>query len=630
MPAVVEVVGSDGTSYDLDVKKGALLERIRKVSTGTAVDKEASPPEPPVSVPLVHTGLGCPGPARQSARRSSVVDGNVLQPTGGEDRSLSLVPPPCRAPNLQLADPIAVVQASGSQLADPVPAALSVGVSSYLRSKSPISGRLRTSCSAIPVSQYAHRPVSNASMAELPQRDPSPISGRRRVFSLEQPSVDVGSSELWSATGPTRRGVSQNAVVICGRPATNTYASPVLRSRCVMGDVTGTASRSSPSRVPTRAADPEKLVVRQSSYAGGAEKSANHLTSASSNMFVNCVRPGESTTVTRTTGKLYANAGAASAAYLVTTTPAATAAMRVRSRSVGRSSLVPERIAQDGAATPPVCTMQAQSSARQFSSVPLKTGSGGAPSGTTACNGVPSQLVLEDLEVGNGSFDPSQLAVRSQLIAKLQLQGDVRCEEMTGFRGGLNEGVWFLNANGVSLVLKLVKGKRQHGTMPTEAESFVKLSQNHPRIASDMSITFPIKIFRCMRTDATKLHDLIVMRKAPGKRLAEITACMYHRGDVDAIMPIYERIGKALREYHERYGNSQHGDFQPSNVLYCEETGAITMIDVGGMGRSHPSSDSDCQHFRKSMDILSRSYPGLIAPCLRHFQCGYDHALSHR
>ena len=46
--------------------------------------------------------------------------------------------------------------------------------------------------------------------------------------------------------------------------------------------------------------------------------------------------------------------------------------------------------------------------------------------------GVQSQLVLEDLEVGDGSFSPSQLPVRSQLIAKLQLHGDVQCEEMTG------------------------------------------------------------------------------------------------------------------------------------------------------------------------------------------------------
>jgi hypothetical protein len=191
--------------------------------------------------------------------------------------------------------------------------------------------------------------------------------------------------------------------------------------------------------------------------------------------------------------------------------------------------------------------------------------------------------------------------------------------------GGMNEGVWFLDTDGGSFVLKLVKGQRQHDLIPTEAESVVKLSQKHPGIAGDLTITFPIKIFNCMRPDATKLHDLIVMRKAPGVRLTELTAEMYHSDRLDAIMPIYEKVGKLLREFHARYGNSQHTDFQPSNVLYCEDTGAITIIDIGGMGPDSTGMNNDCQHFRSVMDCVAGSYPGLLAPCLRHFQCGYDH-----
>jgi len=613
--AVVEEVSSDGATYDLDVKKGALTERIQRLPTVTAVEKGAS----------------------------------MSGPSG--------------------------------QPVEPVPVAFPVGLSSYLSSKSPISGKPRSSCSALPVSQYAHRPVSTTSMAEqlaeqLPQRGTSPISGRRRVCSLDQPLVDVGSSKRVGAKGPNRRGASQKRSVICGAQATNVNASPVLSSRFGMGDVTGARARS-PSLGSARAAD-ERMVSRQSSHAGGAEKSANQLSSASSNVLLSYVRPIESTTVMRTGGNLNPILGAASATCFVstttttttttagntvtttTTTPAETPASRVRSRSrsVGRNCLIPKRISQDSAATPmpfsycqdsaatpmpAVCTVQAQGFATQFSSFRPTTGpatigsatlgsattsSGAAHRGTVSYSGVPSQLLFEDLAVGDGSFDPSHPAVRSQLIAKLHLQGDVRCEEMTGFRGGLNEGVWFLNANGVSLVLKLVRGKRQHD-IPTEAESFVKLSQEHPGIAGDMSITFPIKIFKCMRRDATKVLDLIVMRKAPGMRLAEITAHMYHGKQVDSIMPIYERVGKLLREFHTRYGNSQHNDFQPSNVLYCEETGAITMIDVGGMGRDQ-GMESDCQHFRKSMESLGGSYPGLVAPCLRHFQLGYEHSLSHR
>ena len=37
-------------------------------------------------------------------------------------------------------------------------------------------------------------------------------------------------------------------------------------------------------------------------------------------------------------------------------------------------------------------------------------------------------------------------------------------------------------------------------------------------------------------------------------------------------------------------------------VFLDEDTGAITVIDVGGMSRNNTGIESDCQRFRKSMD----------------------------
>jgi hypothetical protein len=59
-----------------------------------------------------------------------------------------------------------------------------------------------------------------------------------------------------------------------------------------------------------------------------------------------------------------------------------------------------------------------------------------------------------------------------------------------------------------------------------------------------------------------------------------------------------------------------------------EDTGNITFIDVGGMGRGH---ESDVAHFRASMDILARSYGSeFISKCLRHFQSAYDSTMTAR
>merc|ERR1712216_192964 len=57
-----------------------------------------------------------------------------------------------------------------------------------------------------------------------------------------------------------------------------------------------------------------------------------------------------------------------------------------------------------------------------------------------------SSLLLEDLIVGGGPVDPSQPALLEQLRRKLGCSASkvVAIEAMNDYRGGLNEGVWFL------------------------------------------------------------------------------------------------------------------------------------------------------------------------------------------
>lgn len=240
--------------------------------------------------------------------------------------------------------------------------------------------------------------------------------------------------------------------------------------------------------------------------------------------------------------------------------------------------------------------------------------------------GVP--LELRELRVTAGSFNPVHGSVHAQLVQHLNLPANAHVEEMQGFRGGLNEGVWFMSdsrrATGVreELVLKLVRGHRITATILTEAENFLRMSQDHPGIIKDPSVAFPFMIFSCVTETGGKQHDLIVMRKVAGSRLAELIAHKWYGHQVPQLMHIFERVGEVLGEFHCRYKNSQHGDFQPSNIFYDDDRGEVTMIDVGGMGV--PTTETDTQHFAKSLKMLSDAYGAQLATDgLRFFEQGY-------
>lgn len=253
----------------------------------------------------------------------------------------------------------------------------------------------------------------------------------------------------------------------------------------------------------------------------------------------------------------------------------------------------------------------------------------------TACNGGASPscsssgrgLDVGELDIGSGAFDPTQQSLRSQLIAKLGMSSHATIEEMQGFRGGLNEGVWFATdaskgSTKEELVLKLVRCHRVAASIPTEAENCLRIFREHSSAVNDPTIAFPIKIFSCLGTGGTKRYDLIVMRRVRGERLAELIARKWYSKQVPQLMQILEKLGICLAEFHARYGNSQHGDFQPSNIFYDEDKDEIALIDVGGMGV--PTMESDVEHFAKSMKLLAEAYGvQLSADGMRHFERGY-------
>jgi len=258
---------------------------------------------------------------------------------------------------------------------------------------------------------------------------------------------------------------------------------------------------------------------------------------------------------------------------------------------------------------------------RNLTPASLITGSGGA-SGSRR-----SPLDGGDLNIGSGSFDPTQLMVRSQLLAELGFTS-ANMEAMVGFSGGLNEGIWFMTGKRSSgsqedLVLKLVKCHRIAANVLTEAENFEKVYKDHSGIGADPVIAFPIKIFSCMSDLGTKRNDLIVMRRVPGERLAEVICRKYWAKQEPLLCQVFGKLGRLLAEFHSRYGHAQHGDFQPSNVFYDEASDSLAFIDVGGMGV--PTMDNDVTHFRQAMNLLANAYgPTLHIDLIRAFDRGYD------
>jgi len=238
-------------------------------------------------------------------------------------------------------------------------------------------------------------------------------------------------------------------------------------------------------------------------------------------------------------------------------------------------------------------------------------------------------LEMDELIIGSGPFEPSEPFVHAQLVSKLGCHQNSTFEPLR-FHGGLNEGIWILNepvAESKDMVLKLVKCKRIAPTVLTEAENFSRIHREYPSIRDEPYIAFPQKMFSCVVAGGIKRYDLIVMWKAAGRHLTETLALKWHKKEVEEVMKIIEKLGLILGKFHLQFDNCQHGDFQPSNVLYDDESDNLAFIDMGGMGL--PTVESDVQHFSASLRLLSDVYgESFFSECTRAFERGYAKSMT--
>lgn len=175
------------------------------------------------------------------------------------------------------------------------------------------------------------------------------------------------------------------------------------------------------------------------------------------------------------------------------------------------------------------------------------------------------------------------------------------------------------------MVLKLVRNLNFAIGLPTETERFVKLAAEHPTIINDPALTFPIKIFNLKSPIPGASCDLIVMRRAMGERVSDVVSLHWARGQKAQIMSIWERSGAFLKDFHIRYGNKQHCDFQASNLFYDEASGKFTMVDLADIGQQAIITEKDTDHFIGGLKILAKSFgQQFFQDSQRHFMVGYN------
>lgn len=217
-----------------------------------------------------------------------------------------------------------------------------------------------------------------------------------------------------------------------------------------------------------------------------------------------------------------------------------------------------------------------------------------------------------------------QPSLRVRLLTALGAKPSAVIEAAQGFAGGLNAGIWFVKGCGEDTVLKLVKFDPRTPSELVEADTLVRLRRDHPAITSDASVSFPYKILHIIGTGGVRRYDLIAMQRAPGQALALTIADKWYSNREDELMRIFERVGACLSQFHKRYGGKQHGDYHPQNIFYDDVTGAITCIDLGGMGGITDCSDRE--RLAKSVVQLAACYGPKLEEAIRYFERGYAQA----
>lgn len=597
MPATVLEVNSDGETYNLDVKKMAQPARMRRITLLS--EAEAASVEPlarPASA----------SPERQAVERQAPERPAV------ERQAPELQAPERQAPERHALPVVAVVPATcgpagygGISHQPPVASQPQQQPQAALRAASPLSSR---------AAGPRHTSVASSPLLAVPPQGAILTQVNSPERSGARPVGSIGSVHSADAT-PTAATPTTVAVFPQPVPLLPPQHSPQLQH--------SSHPQHSPQPHNSPQPSPQHSPVPQHSPPPQAAQHAGQF-------FLS--RPSQ-----RKSGAL-SSSPTRSTGHGGSTTPPRPPAVTARPRRTmepgalpGAAVPGPPRLGPPAGPPAPSLLVNAgrEIKRKQFSPVTTAFGGQGLVPSLTPAIGSGQAVNVADLQVGSEPFAPMQPPLRNQLLAKLGLPSTSSVRAMEGFRGGLNEGIWFVTSalnSQDEFVLKLVKSSRSAQGVLTEAESLLKIQREHPQVLKDPILSFPLKIFSCVGPGGIKKNDLIVMRRVKGTRLADWIGEKWYSpngSQVAQVMEAIERAGAQLADFHVRYGGTQHGDFSPSNIFYDEERGGICFIDIGGMGV--PTSNSDRDHFMKSIHLLAETYgQQFAASSAHHFEQGYQ------
>eukprot|EP00419_Tripos_fusus_P055425 CAMPEP_0172810702 /NCGR_PEP_ID=MMETSP1075-20121228/8962_1 /TAXON_ID=2916 /ORGANISM="Ceratium fusus, Strain PA161109" /LENGTH=766 /DNA_ID=CAMNT_0013650047 /DNA_START=43 /DNA_END=2343 /DNA_ORIENTATION=+ len=166
---------------------------------------------------------------------------------------------------------------------------------------------------------------------------------------------------------------------------------------------------------------------------------------------------------------------------------------------------------------------------------------------------------------------------------------------------GVTGCVWILSGGpglGDLWCLKHVSSLRRVANLPTDVQHCDALLLKFPTLLADKRLGFPHSVVH-LQAEGEPAGDLLIARAMPGIQLAQHIAKLDKRkpGDHLALERISNHVGTHLGDFHRRYTDpmtgelARHSDFHPSNVLYDEETGTISFVDLTGMGTWGPNDD---------------------------------------
>jgi hypothetical protein len=237
-------------------------------------------------------------------------------------------------------------------------------------------------------------------------------------------------------------------------------------------------------------------------------------------------------------------------------------------------------------------------------------------------------MTVEELQMDQESFDPLYPPMRSVLLDRLGLPQTMTIESLLDNPGSFNDGVWMVfDGFTTGLVLKLVPHSRSHPSRATDAEKFINLQRRCPKLVTEFSLAFPLRIFQLKSPRGTRCKDLIVMRRAHGLQLTQHLYHKFHSDQHPQLLEIFQELGTFLAVLHRVYKGMQHGDCQPSNVFYDELSGNFTLIDVADFGYGPyvaEGGENDVEHFGDGLKTLTQWYgDNFIEDLIRNFKAAY-------